>query len=140
MLGKDRLSSVIISFLSSPLGASNSNVNYIEHSGKLVTVLLVVIWAPAFETILYQALIIHIIKAFVSKIRYSFFISILISSLAFGLSHPYSLPYILAATIYGIILATAYYISLYRKQSAFLIVFLLHALINISALLVFLQK
>jgi len=134
------LSSVIISFFSSPLGASNGSVNYIEHSGKVVTVLLVVIWTPVFETFLYQALITHIIRAFVHKIRYSFVISILISSLAFGLSHPYSLPYVLAATLYGIILAATYYIFLYRKQSAFLVVFLLHALINVSALLPFLQK
>jgi len=134
------LSSLIVSFFSSPLGTSNYNVNYLEHFGKIVTVLIVVIWDPVFETILYQTLIIYITRAFVPKIRYNFFISIFISSLAFGISHPYSLSYILAATLYGIILATAYYISLYRKQSAFLIVFLLHSLINLLALLTFLQK
>ena len=54
-----------------PFGASNSNVNYIEHFGQVVTLLVVVIWAPVMETILYQALIIHIVKAFVPKIRRS---------------------------------------------------------------------
>jgi len=130
---------LILSYLFS-FGTSNSNVNYIEHFGKVITLLVVVLWAPVFETILYQVLIIHLTKAFVSKIRYSFFISIFISSMAFGLSHPYSLPYIFAASIAGLIFATTYYISLYRKQSAFLLVFLLHALNNFLGLLIFLHK
>ncbi len=133
------LSSLIISYFL-PFSASNSNVNYIEHFGKIITLLVVVIWVPVMETILYQALIIYVIKAFVPKIRYSFFISIFISSMAFGLSHPYSLPYIFAASIAGLIFATTYYISLYRKQSAFLLVFLLHAINNFLGLLMFLYK
>ena len=132
-------SNLILSWLF-PFGASNSNVNYIEHFGQVVTLLVVVIWAPVMETILYQALIIHIVKAFVPKIRYSFLISVFISSLAFGLSHPYSLSYIFAASIAGLIFASTYYISLYRKQSAFLLVFLLHALNNLIGLLMYLAK
>jgi len=130
---------LILSFFF-PFGASNSNVNYIECFGKLVTLLVVVIWVPVIETVLYQAFIIHVIKAFVPKIRYNFIISVFISSMAFGLSHPYSLPYIFAASIAGLIFATTYYISLYRKQSAFFLVFLLHALNNFLGLLMFLYK
>ncbi len=121
-------------------GASNSTVNYIEGFGKIVAFLMAVIWAPAIETLLYQAGIIHIIKAFVPKIRYSFIISVFVSSLVFGLSHPYSLNYVFAASITGLILATTYFISLYRKQSAFLLVYLLHALNNLLGLLTFLYK
>ncbi len=91
------------------------------------------------ETLLYQVGIIQIIKAFVPKIRYSFIISVFVSSLAFGLSHPYSLTYVFAASVAGLILAATYFISLYRKQNAFLLVFLLHALNNLIGLLIFLQ-
>ena len=122
-----------------PFGTSNSSVNYIERFGKIVTFLIVVIWSPAMETLLYQVGIIQIIKAFVAKTRYSFIISVFVSSLAFGLSHPYSLTYVFAASVAGLILAATYFISLYRKQSAFLLVFLLHALNNLIGLLIFLQ-
>jgi len=134
------LTSEIITYFSPSLGTLNNSINYIEHFGKALTILVVVVFGPVFETILYQSLIIHIIKAFVPKIRYSFFISIFISSFVFGLSHPYSLLYFLGATLYGVILATVYYVSLFRKQSAFLLVFLLHATINFLALFMFLYK
>ncbi len=123
-----------------PFGTSNSSVNYIERFGKIVTFLMAVIWSPAMETLLYQAGIIHIIKAFVAKTRYSFIISVFVSSLAFGLSHPYSLTYVFAAFVAGLILAATYFISLYRKQNAFLLVFLLHALNNLIGLLMYLHS
>jgi hypothetical protein len=109
----------------------NPSVEWVEKFGKIVTFVILIIYGPALETIITQTLIIHIIRAFVPKIRYSFLLSVTVSALIFGFMHPYGIAYIAGTMFTGIVLATVYYIFLYRKGSAFLIVFTLHAAVNL---------
>ena len=90
---------------------------------KFIAVVLI---APIYETFLFQYLI---ITTLLGKINTKWVI--FISSFFFGLSHFYNFFYILNAFFVGIVLAFAYVNWNGKKQSPFLVVFLIHSLHNL---------
>ncbi len=116
---------------------SNRTVQILEQSNSnLIVFLFVVIIGPVFETVIFQLLFINAIKAFSAKSRYTIILSVIIPSVLFGLSHPYSLYYILFSFLIGLIYSSVYYVSQFlRKENGFLIVLLLHSLNNLLAYL-----
>lgn len=91
-----------------------------------------IILAPLFETLIFQTFILFLL----SKIRffrnYKSFI-IITSALLFAAQHIYSVQYMIYTFFVGIILMYAYIIS--TKKKPYLRVFLIHAMVNTTALL-----
>jgi len=101
--------------------------------GVVLDLLIAVIVALAIETLLFQSLIIEIICKIIKRPRKNICIAVIVSSLAFALNHPYSTSYFLITLGAGMILALAYYLGRYRKESAIILVFLIHSLYNLSS-------
>ena len=106
----------------------NSTVNDIKNDWLIIS--LAIFIGPLFETLIFQELTISSVRALITRPRYNFCISIIISALLFSLIHLYSVYYMIYTFFFGIILALAYYISIYRKQNAFLTLFLIHVIWN----------
>ena len=103
-----------------------------EISRSWIGKFLIVVIGPVFETSLFQMIPIASIKAMVSKEKYAFIMSTLVSALAFALTHGiYGKYYVLYAFVGGIVFAISYNLSIYRKESPFLSVFIIHALWNL---------
>ncbi len=62
---------------------------------------------------------------------------ILISAFFFGLSHHYSIEYIIITFVSGIILSSAYMVAKNRKMLPFVVVYFIHALFNLISLIEF---
>lgn len=101
-----------------------------------------VIIAPAFETFIFQFIIIEAMYLFINKIRWSLSISILLSSILFGLNHLYSLEYCISAIISGIFFGLIYYSTKFRICKCdsivksilpFTVVYLIHFINNLLA-------
>lgn len=106
----------------------------ISHSW--IGMVLIVVIGPIFETLLFQMIPISSIRAMISKETNAFIVSTLVSSIAFALTHGiYGKYYILYAFVCGVVLAMSYNLSIYRKESPFLSVFIIHALWNLLFLL-----
>lgn len=86
---------------------------------------------PLFETLVFQTLIISGVCLLLKRPRYNFYISIILSAVAFSLNHSYNYYYMLYTFFIGIILAFAYYIARYRRTSATLTIFMIHAIWNL---------
>ena len=109
--------------ISSSLVADNIFLNL------LVTVFVV----PLIETLIFQSLIIEIICKVIKRPRKNICIAVIASSLAFALNHTYSLSYFFITLFAGMILALAYYFGRYRKESAIILVFLIHSIYNLTS-------
>ena len=99
----------------------------------VLDLLIAVIVVPLLETLLFQSLIIEIICKIIKRPRKNICIAVIVSSLAFALNHTYSLSYIIMAFFWGIIFASAYYLGRYRKESAIILVYIIHAVYNLSS-------
>ncbi|WP_313190617.1 type II CAAX prenyl endopeptidase Rce1 family protein [Sphingobacterium sp.] len=117
-----------IAYLIDPSSLQNPADDY----GILFTTFLLLIFAPIIETLIYQFLVIEILR----KIKIPPGLIISFSAILFGLSHHYHVFYIIATTISGIIYAL-YYLKLrpQGKLNAILGVTGLHFLSNLVALL-----
>jgi membrane protease YdiL (CAAX protease family) len=108
-----------------------------EMAGFLATnqvvldLLIAIIVAPLIETLLFQALIIEITCRFIKRPRKNIWISVIVSSVAFALSHTYCISYIFITFLAGIILALAYYLGRYRKEGVIVLVFVIHSVYNL---------
>ena len=91
----------------------------------------VLIFIPFFETLLFQVIP---IKLLYKRINNKWII-ILISAFCFGLSHYYSIFYILWTSLFGVVFAYAYLDRLERKSNPFLIVVSIHCIFNLITLL-----
>ncbi len=120
------------------IDSTNNTVSVIEKSGsKIVIFLITVVWGPIFETVVFQYLLINMVKAFTSDTKYQAAFSVLIPSVIFGLTHYYNIYYFIFAIFIGIIYSSTYYISQFlRKENGFIIVLLLHSLNNLLAFLI----
>lgn len=96
--------------------------------------LITIIVAPLIETLLFQSLIIELVCKLFKRPRRNLYISVTASSVAFALSHSYSICYIIITFLAGIILALAYYLGRYRKESPIVLVFVIHAVYNLLTL------
>lgn len=106
---------------------------YMATDSIVVNMLIGDIVVPLVETLIFQSLIIEIICKIIKRPRKNILIAVVASSLAFALNHTYSLSYVVFAFGMGIIYALAYYLGRYRKESAIILVFILHAMYNLSA-------
>lgn len=97
----------------------------------VLNLIIAVLLAPIIETTIFQALIIEIVFKFIKRPRLNIWIAILASSTAFALNHTYSFWYIFITFIAGVILALAYYLGKYRKEGAFILVFIIHSMYNL---------
>jgi len=118
----------ITTFLPEPESA-----NYWETDIIVVDLVIAVIAAPLFETLLFQSLIIEVICKIIKRPRRNIWIAVFASAIAFALNHKYSMSYVIYSFFGGIIYALAYYLGRYRKESAIILVFLLHSLYNLLA-------
>jgi membrane protease YdiL (CAAX protease family) len=101
-------------------------------------IIVIIIIAPAFETILFQKILISAVKEMVSKEKSAFILSTLVSASVFGMAHGiYNMYYVLYAFVGGLMLAIIYNLCYYRKESSFLATFIIHALWNLIALFVY---
>lgn len=97
----------------------------------LDSIIVPLIVAPFFETLLFQKVIIDFI---LEKFNQAFLVSCLSSAILFGLSHYYSPQYILVTFISGILYATLYMVTLKKNGFAFFSVVIAHALFNLVGL------
>ncbi|MCT4634043.1 MAG: CPBP family intramembrane metalloprotease [Firmicutes bacterium] len=106
----------------------------IKNAHPIIEFIAAVGIAPLIETLIFQTAIFY----FLRKIQ--FFndrscLIILVSALAFGMAHTYSILYILFGFLIGLILAYAYHLSYDRPNSPFKIIVCVHALRNFIAFL-----
>jgi len=109
------------------------SANYWETDIIVVDLVIAVIAAPLIETLLFQSSIIEVICKIIKRPRRNIWIAVFVSALAFALNHKYSMSYVIYSFFGGIIYALAYYLGRYRKESAIILVFLLHSLHNLIA-------
>ncbi|MCG8411038.1 MAG: CPBP family intramembrane metalloprotease, partial [Bacteroidales bacterium] len=103
--------------------------------GLLNDILFYVFLGPVVETLVFQVLIIEVIRKIIKRPKKNICLALLISSMAFALSHTYSLSYVIFAFLGGFILALAYYFGIYRRENAFIMALLIHSLYNLSIVL-----
>ena len=97
---------------------------------------LSVIIGPLVETIIYQYIIFKLTFYFFNKNTINIISAILISALAFSLSHNFNYFAILNSFFGGIILGYAYFFNYNRHFPPFWYVFLLHSLHNLYAFII----
>ena len=103
-----------------------------KESGLLSMIILGVIIVPLLETLIFQKLPYFLF----TKIRYfrsHICLVIIISALLFGLSHTYSLNYVIYAICIGVIFMYAYVVRVNKRP--FWTVFLIHALFNMIVII-----
>lgn len=89
--------------------------------------ILVVIIAPILETLLFQYLPYFYLK------KYSAIYTIIISSILFGLSHAYSIIYIIYGLTVGILFICAFFYSIKKYLQPFWLVAFCHFIYNLFA-------
>lgn len=90
--------------------------------------LLIVLIGPIIETFVFQY---FIIKSSLKYINNNKLIAILVSSLLFGLSHYYSIPYIIKASLAGFLYSMLYFALTEKGKSPFVYIFLVHSFYNL---------
>ncbi len=100
---------------------------------------LVVIFAPIFETFLFQLLIIETVLFVWRKLdlQNSMLFSVIISGFAFGISHAYNIYYISVTVFMGILYGLFYFVAKGHKElNPFLIVCIIHSISNLVGFVV----
>ena len=106
----------------------NSSIGYIFFE--------VVFLAPLIETFFIQFLLLEFFLFILFKFKRSFFFSILLSGLVFGILHQYNVAYMIALTILGWIFGFIYiFYKINKKINPFLGVLITHTLYNVIILL-----
>ena len=103
----------------------NSQEPPIINNKTLIKFIKALFICPLFETILFQALPFVLIQKVV-KHKYSLCIYLLISTITFMLIHPFVINYMIFTFIAGFILAFLYYVATFKKESAIILVSLIH--------------
>lgn len=98
----------------------------------ILYIMLTVIFIPFFETVVFQGVVIEVIRLKTKKKRW-FCWSVSLSAFLFGIAHSYNIYYFFMGIIVGVLFALAYYLSIYRKEPAVLTVTLIHGLVNLAA-------
>lgn len=109
------------------------NSHGLTFSSPLEEFLLVIIVAPIFETLIFQS---FIIKKMIQYFPNNKSIAIMASALFFGLSHYYSIPYIIKATIAGILYGLLYFILLHKKKNPVIYIISVHAIYNLIGFII----
>lgn len=114
------------------ISSENPAVDEFKKYPFILYIVLTVILFPFVETVIFQGFVIEVIRLKVSKKRW-FCWSICLSAFLFGIAHSYNIYYISIGIIVGILFALAYYLAIYRKESAILTVTIIHGLVNLTA-------
>lgn len=109
--------------------------NPITEAPLILQVLLGVLAAPIYETVVFQVFLFWLLS-WIPYIKNRDYLIILIASIIFGLNHQYGITYIVGTTIIGLLYNYAYWV--YKKKNekyqvtmpAFGVVFLIHLLHN----------
>jgi len=92
-----------------------------------------VVIAPLIETLVFQYIILDFLPWTMPEKNIYKWIAIIMSAALFGLSHYYSLEYIIYGTVMGLFLAITYVIAKFKNLSAFFTIWLIHTIINLLA-------
>jgi len=111
-----------------PYSESINNSEELKNLNPFLAFLLLVLIGPLLETLIFQHLPIIILPKIIKNIQEKYLI--FISAILFGLSHSYNITYIIFTFLGGIILAYYYFLSIKRKEQAFLNIFLIHLILN----------
>ena len=105
-------------------------MEYLNTLDLSIQVLLIIFLGPLIETLLFQYGIIKLLRWIISDTDKNFYPAVLLSAVAFGLGHNYNIYYVLFGFLSGLMLAIAFYVAIYRKEPAFLTIFLIHSIWN----------
>ena len=97
---------------------------------RSVEMVLTIFFGPLIETFLFQYGIIKLLRWIISDPDKNFYPAIFISAVAFGLGHNYNIYYLIFGFLSGLLLAVAFYVAIYRKEPAFLTIFVIHSIWN----------
>ncbi len=125
--------SLVFAFIIHKTGNS-FNLNFKPFDSMQEEMLLVLVFAPFFETVFYQYFLIETILYFsqlISK-RESLILAILIPALIFAMSHTYNYAYVAHTLIGGMSLNLLFVLVKLRKQNAFICTGIAHALYNLG--------
>jgi len=100
--------------------------NGLENMSFPFKLILLILIAPLFETLVFQFAIIEIVK----KISKNSIIAILMSALVFASTHFYDFYYVVSALIVGLLLAI-FYLTYKNRTFAFFSVFFVHSINNL---------
>jgi len=130
----ERLTVKIIVFFSGTINMGSPkylNLSFIDQ------LFWTVIMGPIAETVIFHFILIEIlIFIFRQKAMKNFFV-VIISAFFFGLSHYYSIEYIIITFVSGLVLSTAYILAKNRNMLPFVVVYFIHALFNLISLMEF---
>lgn len=104
----------------------NSSLNELSELTKKLSIFLL---APIIETLLFQALIIYLVLEFYKR-QHRYCIAIVLSTLAFSLTHVYSIFYFLYAIGLGAGFSLFYIMMLNRRSYPIVLTMLLHSSFN----------
>jgi len=129
------LTTFIISLLVPEGSFRNPVIESFEKDGLLTLFLFACVFAPFVETFLVQYLPFLLAnRLFKHKKRLFFYL--ITASLFFGYMHDYNIYYSSTGCLIGFILCFFFYIAKQRKQSALILVTIIHGLNNLLALLI----
>lgn len=112
---------------------SPTDVSYVYDNSNLFTIVLA---GPLIETFIFQHLIFTLVKK-AKVVKKKFVAYLLSSSILFGLSHSYSVYYVIFAVIMGLALGYIYYFYRTDRSKAFWSTAFIHALLNATAALAY---
>lgn len=130
----DFVSTKIILFFSED--KTSLTIPFPEEDSLLFIFTLVVILGPLVETLIFQFGIIELFLL-INKSHLVKAIALLVSSVLFGLSHSYSLQYIIHTSIFGFLFSSCYLLAKERKDiHPFMLTFLAHSSSNLFVFLI----
>lgn len=134
------MATLIIGYIVEKIGGNIDNENPVDNFPLPLLLFVSVFLAPILETFLYQYLPYKLFKYLgINMDKKIGVISLIsISSSLFGLSHPFSILYVVYTFIIGIVLMCVFYISYHyrsNRDNAFVLVVLIHSIINLLAFL-----
>jgi len=109
------------------------NIPSLKDMNTLTIFFAVVFIAPLIETLIFQIGVIKLVYYILPKYP---IIPIIVSATLFGLTHFYSIYYVIYTVMIGLFLGTLYFISKRKKISPFWVIFSVHALYNLTVFVI----
>ena len=110
------------------------NANFMPFDSIKEELLVVVLFAPFAETVIYQYWLVDVTLFITQRLlrKESLILALLIPSICFALSHMYNYIYVANTFIAGLSINLFYIIVKLRKQNAFISTVIMHALYNLG--------
>ncbi len=106
---------------------TNPNVNTLDTTDEI---LLIVLAAPLFETLIFQFAVIELGSMLLAKYKYKNLALTIISAMLFTASHLINLFYLLHSFTSGLVLACTYFEAKKRDANAIASTFIVHSIFN----------